>query len=534
MNIRRLLLFTIALLMSMAIYATDIDRGTIYNRLRTLTDRQLLDKGYALLQHGEKTDNALICYTIVVNRFYDGEQSEKSTDNTIVAMENLGNIYMTRLLDYRKAYEYLIQARQLADSNGNKRHLAYIYLSLCNVWKMSMLTSGKQRDKYVATLRKAFHYAWLSDDADIAATALVALCDEALYAQSGMNMANEVRQYNNMHKPKDTQLIAYTNSFAKATMLTQKHRYAEAARAFEASANMVDTKLAPERYRYISLSNQAYVLFLSGRTSEATDSLKTLLNRATKEHTRDYAMSITHLLHNMYAQMGQHALADKYQLMYLAQKDSLTYGNNLSEISDVETSAKLNETNREMVQLAHRHHTQTIIFAFIAIIASILLMAVAIVVHAYRKLQLSYRMLYLKNEALLHQDNPKEKYKNSRLDTDEKHVLMKKITDVLENNAEIYDNAFCLNRMAELVGAGYKDVSQVVNEEYGGNFNSMLNEYRIREACRRLSDTANYGQLTIEAIARSVGFKSRTGFATLFKRFTGMTPSVYQKIASSH
>lgn len=440
---------------------------------------------------------------------------------------------MTRLLDYRKAYEYLIQARRLADSNGNKRHLAYIYLSLCNVWKMSMLTSGKQRDRYVATLRKAFHYAWLSGDADIAATALVALCDEALFAQPSMDVGDEVRQYGKMRKPKGTQLIAYAKCFANATMLAQKRRYADAARAFGASANMVDTKLAPERYRYISLSNQAYALFLSGRTDEATDSLKSLLNRATKEHTHDYAMSITHLLHEMYERMGKHALADKYRLMYLTQKDSLTYDNNLSEISDVETSAKLNETNREMTRLAHRHRTQTLISAFIAIIAIILLVAVAIAAHAYRKLRLSYRMLYQKNEALLHRDDKKEKYKNSRLDTDGKHALMKKITDVLENNAEIYDDTFCLNRMAELVEASYKDVSQVVNEEYGGNFNSMLNEYRIREACRRLSDTANYGRLTIEAIARSVGFKSRTGFATLFKRFTGMTPSVYQKIASS-
>ncbi len=546
MNIHRLLLVTVAMLLGMAIHATDINRGRIYNQLRTLSDRQLIDRGYSLLHNpgtadscptrsrSENIESALTCYTIVVNRFYDGEQTDKSTDNTIIAMENIGNIYMTRFLDYRKAYEYLIQAQRLAESNGNSRHLAYIYLSLCNVWKMSMLTSGKQRDKYVATLRKAFHNAWLSGDADIAASALVALCDEALYAQRNIDVANEVRQYCNMRKPKGAQLVAYTRKFAEATILAQKRQYADAARAFELSANVVDTDIAPERYYYISHSNQAYMLFMAGQRGEATDRLKKLLDKATKEHTRDYVMSIANLLHNMYAQTGQQALADKYRLMYLTQKDSLTYTGNLSEISDVETSAKLNETNHEMARLAHRHHTQSIVFTFIAIIAAILLVAVGFVLYAYRKLRFSYRMLYQKNEALLHKDDNEVKYKNSRLDTDGKHILLQKIKDVLEKNAEIYDNGFCLNRMAELVEASYKDVSQVVNEEYGGNFNSMLNEYRIREACRRLSDTDNYGQLTIEAIARSVGFKSRTGFTTLFKKFTGMTPSVYQKIASSH
>jgi dihydrofolate synthase/folylpolyglutamate synthase len=36
---------------------------------------------------------------------------------------------------------------------------------------------------------------------------------------------------------------------------------------------------------------------------------------------------------------------------------------------------------------------------------------------------------------------------------------------------------------------------------------------------------------TIEAIAQSVGFKSRTSFVALFKKLTGLTPSAYQKMA---
>ncbi len=530
---RKPLLVTFAILISMTICATDIDQGVMYNGFRTQSDRQLLDKGYSLLQCGEKVDSALMCYTIVLNRYYEG-QSDLSVDNAIVTMQNVGNIYMTKLFDYRKAYEYLIQAQRLAERSGKRKHLSYIYLSMCNVWKMSMLASGKYHDKYVETLRKAFQNACQSGDADMAASALVALCDEALYATRDVDVSKEVIQYGCMRKPKGTQLIAYTRNFANAVLLAQKSRYADAAQTFKVSSQNIDTDITPERYYYISLCNQAYMLFMSGNHVEATNSLKTLLARATNEHSCDYVMSISQLLHKIYAQIGQKTLADKYLLIYLTQKDSLVCDNNLSDISDVETSFKLSETAREMAQLAHRHHVQTIVFSFLAIIVCILLFTVAFVLYANRKLLLSYRMLYQKNEALLHRTDNEVKYKSSRLATDEKTVLLQKITDVLERNDEIYDNGFCLNRMAELVGTSYKDVSQVVNEEYGGNFNTMLNEYRIREACRRLSDTENYGHLTIEAIAQSVGFKSRTGFATLFKRYTGMTPSVYQKIALSH
>lgn len=274
------------------------------------------------------------------------------------------------------------------------------------------------------------------------------------------------------------------------------------------------------------------MMFRAGRADQAADSLKSLLHRATQHRDLDYIVSITGLLHRIYVETGQKDLADKYRLQYLIAKDSLTYRNNLSEIADVETSAKLGEANREMERLAHRQRVQTVITAAVGAAALILLAAIFAVARAYRKLRFSNRMLYRKNEELMRSEANKEKYRNSRLDASHKQELMRRIRDVLENNGEIYGSGFCLSRMAELVGAGYKEVSQAVNEEYGGNFNSMLNEYRIRKACQRLGDTAAYGNLTIEAIAMSVGFKSRTGFASLFKRYTGMTPSVYQKMAA--
>ena len=64
----------------------------------------------------------------------------------------------------------------------------------------------------------------------------------------------------------------------------------------------------------------------------------------------------------------------------------------------------------------------------------------------------------------------------------------------------------------------------------GRNFNALMNEYRIKEACRRLMDAENYGSYTIEGIARSVGYKSRSNFITIFKSIIGLTPSAFQKM----
>lgn len=50
---------------------------------------------------------------------------------------------------------------------------------------------------------------------------------------------------------------------------------------------------------------------------------------------------------------------------------------------------------------------------------------------------------------------------------------------------------------------------------------------RLRRQQRML-----YGRMTIEAVAQSVGFRSRTNFATVFKKVTGLTPSEYIRTAA--
>ena len=85
--------------------------------------------------------------------------------------------------------------------------------------------------------------------------------------------------------------------------------------------------------------------------------------------------------------------------------------------------------------------------------------------------------------------------------------------------------------LAGLVESNSRYVSQVINDTYGKNFRAYLNEYRIREARLRLMDTAAYGHYTIKAIAESVGYKSHTNFINIFKDITGITPSIYQRIA---
>lgn len=112
-----------------------------------------------------------------------------------------------------------------------------------------------------------------------------------------------------------------------------------------------------------------------------------------------------------------------------------------------------------------------------------------------------------------------------------KDSLAKKIKRVMEETDLFCQPDFSLERLAAEIGSNSRYVSEVVNDVLGQNFRTMLNEYRVKRAMHMLSDTANYGHLTIKAIGESVGYRSSSTFISVFTRQTGLKPSIYQKLS---
>lgn len=125
-------------------------------------------------------------------------------------------------------------------------------------------------------------------------------------------------------------------------------------------------------------------------------------------------------------------------------------------------------------------------------------------------------------------------YSANKLTSEQKETLLLGINKIMENPDEFCNCEFSLERLATLIGSNSRYVSQIINETYNKNFRSFINEYRIKEAQFRLMNTARYGNYTIKAIAESVGYKSHTNFILIFKKMTGITPSIYQKIAKEN
>lgn len=118
------------------------------------------------------------------------------------------------------------------------------------------------------------------------------------------------------------------------------------------------------------------------------------------------------------------------------------------------------------------------------------------------------------------------KYTSSQLTDEQKMEIKELIINYFNSSKNYLQKDYSINELANDLKINRNYVSQVINENFNQNFSSFLNEYRIKEARKVMSESSNL-KYTIESIAESVGYKSKTAFNNAFKKYVGVTPSFY-------
>jgi AraC-like DNA-binding protein len=105
---------------------------------------------------------------------------------------------------------------------------------------------------------------------------------------------------------------------------------------------------------------------------------------------------------------------------------------------------------------------------------------------------------------------------------------IKKLKNLI-NTEKIYtQNTISLSEFALMLGTNVNYLSQYLNIKLETNFNDFINSNRIEEACRIFKEDSKM-KFSVEQVAEKVGFSSRSTFYSTFKKFTGVTPSFFQK-----
>jgi len=119
------------------------------------------------------------------------------------------------------------------------------------------------------------------------------------------------------------------------------------------------------------------------------------------------------------------------------------------------------------------------------------------------------------------------KYEKSTLTPARAETYLNKLLQLMETEKLFTNSDLKLQDLAHKLNLSPHHLSQIINERRGQNFFDFLNQYRIAEARKYLTDSEKQ-QYTILSIALEVGFNNKASFNTAFKKYTGMTPSQFR------
>lgn len=247
-------------------------------------------------------------------------------------------------------------------------------------------------------------------------------------------------------------------------------------------------------------------------------------------------------LMRIYTKMGNKEKALYYQNEFFRYNDSLL---NINEYSKIKNQ-HLNYENRQ-TQLIISSQQKTILYQKVCLVMLAILVVTAVAAIIIIKRQ--RKVLYDTNIALFDRNNELVEAKNDTVPAPSLHTpndttvpakaapvnekLVQSIRDALKDERNFCDPEFSLSVLAQIVGSNTNYVSQAINSAFNKNFRTLLNEHRIKEAMRRMKDNTEYRNYSIQGISESVGFKSASNFIAAFKKMTGMTPSLYQKLSKN-
>jgi AraC-like DNA-binding protein len=146
----------------------------------------------------------------------------------------------------------------------------------------------------------------------------------------------------------------------------------------------------------------------------------------------------------------------------------------------------------------------------------------------------------IKQKPILSNENPnsqiestptlKPKYATSSLKDVEKEKLINRLTKSMESEKPYLNENLTLKDLANKLETTPNNLSQIINEKFNKNFYEFINGYRINQVKSLLSDP-KYSHYSILGIAFECGFNSKSTFNSVFKQFTGKTPSEFKKSA---
>ncbi len=519
-----------------------------HNQWVKVSTEGLMRRGQDYLQNKGWVDSALVCYTIVANRARRTDQDSKEMYQIARALNNIGYIYAAYYYDYQKAYENVKRSMEMSKQYGFDNNLAYVYMNMASILdsRNRLVSDETLSTEVLDNTRLAFDVAVKSGEWNVAVTSIYNMLDMIHDKGEAELIAPDLARFKGLQLSDSVEMWQCTRMFCQAAEAFQAGDYPQALNYYDQML-LKAQEVTTNRQQCIieAMQQKAVVLDAMHRYEDAVSVLRDVERIAIGNGMQSELISTYQAMAKVYANMGNRQMADQLDYKYLKARDEFVHKSHAQMLEKSRFLDELSRVNDQVAQIQAKHERAHQLLLMMSLIAAIILIAMVLLVRSNIKQRNYIRHLYEKNVQLLDvkvtaeqpashsvdkQEDSAPKYQ-SQLDQESKDRLFERIKNVMDDIAIICKPDFSLQQLAVQVGSNYKYVSQVVNERYGKSFKQVLNEQRVREACRILNEPNQSAHLTIEAIAANLGFNSRSNFTVTFKRITGISPSDFMKMA---
>jgi YesN/AraC family two-component response regulator len=252
-----------------------------------------------------------------------------------------------------------------------------------------------------------------------------------------------------------------------------------------------------------------------------------------------YRSDLLEKLSECYQESGQLQEALKTYKRYQTEIDSLFNADKERDLSDlrIKYDIEKHENDVKESRLAILEKEKKLQFLIVILVGLIII--ASLLYYLYARKNTLYKAIVrqhqeaikredlLKRHALAEETVTHEKYSVSSLSSEKSQVLFSQLEKVMRQDKAYSDNMLTKEKLADVLGTNRTYLSQVINEQAGVAFTQYLNNFRIDEAIRQLSDPSN--DIPLKALSADLGFNSMTTFYTLFNKSVGMTPAQFRK-----
>lgn len=484
-----------------------------YSPLLTQPLDSVVERGIDYV-YSNKPDSALAFFSVVIGQ-YNESMPRADKIACAKAYNSKGYVELFEQQQLGPALISLMTAEQIEKEAGDSTLLPLIYLNMANVFAytndIEHIIDFNRRSAQLALKQKGWR-TYL--------TAFRNLVFQAIMDCDVEKIKGDLDQFGSIRIP-DANMKGFSQYLYAGGRAMLEKRWNDAYDFFLKADSVNDSELTPDRSHVMSVLLRSRVLQLRGEPRLA---IKEILDNY-GDYNGEQISSVSLILSRLYESIGDHKQASEYKLRYYENSDSLGILASNKQLAAAESQFRLNNLSGEVTRLNAKRNAWFVISVVCALSAIVLALALILVIRSRRRLRRSQDELFLKNEAIVTAPAAASKPGSEEFKEGER------IMEILEKSPEIYEIGFSVEKAAVLTGVHSRRISKILNSAYGKNFNLIIQELRIREACRMLAapDTAN--SLNMTGIAANLGFKSRTYFSEVFKKQTGLTPTEYLRSA---